>query len=163
MTSLLLLPLLLLLAGSATSVGAAFVSTSGTKILDENGDELFFSGINLGNWLMGDFKFRTHMQFFNELSSALGGDDKAAEFEYQWRLNYVDEAVIYDLKSLGFNSVRVPFNHKLFYDEDTDQIIDDGFEFFDSLIGWCRTHSVYILSICMLRQDIKTQVIIATM
>ena len=30
---------------------ANFVSTSGTTILDPQGQELFFSGINLGNWL----------------------------------------------------------------------------------------------------------------
>lgn len=127
-----------------------FVSTSGTKILDENGEELFFSGINLGNWLvwegylmMGDFNYRTHTQFFNELSDALGGSTKAAEFEYQWRLNYVDEQAILDLSNLGFNSVRVPFNYKLFYYN--GQIVDDGFEFFDRVIAWCRTYGMYVL------------------
>lgn len=44
--------------------------------------------------MMGDFNYRTHTQFFNQLSTALGGSDRAAEFEYQWRLNYVDERAI---------------------------------------------------------------------
>mmetsp|Transcript_6839 Transcript_6839/g.15117 ORF Transcript_6839/g.15117 Transcript_6839/m.15117 type:complete len:967 (+) Transcript_6839:113-3013(+) len=144
-----LLASLLLLSSSASSQ-SQFVSTSGTKILDEYGDDLFFNGINLGNWLvwegylmMGDFNYRTHTGFFNSLSDALGGDDKAAEFEYQWRLNYVDEKAISDLSDLGFNSVRVPFNFKLFYRE--GQIVDDGFEFFDRVIGFCRTYGMYIL------------------
>lgn len=131
-------------------VVSAFVHTSGTKILGENGEPLFFSGINLGNWLvwegylmMGDFNYRTHTQFFNEISAALGGDDKAEEFEYQWRMNYVDEKAISDLKELGFNSVRVPFNFKLFYKN--DMIVDDGFEFFDRVISFCRTHGMYVL------------------
>ena len=93
--------------------------------------------------MMGDFKYRTHTQFFNEISAALGGDDKAEEFEYQWRLNYVDEKAISDLKELGFNSVRVPFNFKLFYKN--DMIVDDGFEFFDRVISFCRTRGMYVL------------------
>lgn len=129
---------------------ANFVSTQGNKIVDEQGNELFLSGINLGNWLvwegylmMGDFNYRTHTQFFNELTGALGSSDKAAEFEYQWRLNYVDEQAIADLKGLGFNSVRVPFNYNLFWWN--NQLRDNGFEYFDRLIEWCRKYDMYVL------------------
>lgn len=129
---------------------ANFVSTQGNKIVDEQGNELFLSGINLGNWLvwegylmMGDFNYRTHTQFFNELAGALGSSDKAAEFEYQWRLNYVDEQAIADLKGLGFNSVRVPFNYNLFWWN--NQLRDNGFEYFDRLIEWCRKYDMYVL------------------
>ena len=132
------------------SASADFVSTDGTKIVDEQGNELFLSGINLGNWLvwegylmMDDFNYRTHTQFFNELSSALGSSDRAAEFEYQWRLNYVDEQAIADLKALGFNSVRVPFNYNLFWWN--NQLRDNGFEYFDRVIEWCRKYDMYVL------------------
>ena len=127
------------------SLHANFVRTNGTKLIDEHGNPLYLSGINLGNWLvwegylmMGDFNYRTHTQFFNELSSAFGSADKAANFEYQWRLNYVDEQAIADLKALGFNSVRVPFNYNLFWWN--GQLRDNGFEYFDRVIDWCRTH-----------------------
>ena len=136
-----------LLAGS---LHANFVRTNGTKLIDEHGNPLYLSGINLGNWLvwegylmMGDFNYRTHTQFFNELSSAFGSADKAANFEYQWRLNYVDEQAIADLKALGFNSVRVPFNYNLFWWN--GQLRDNGFEYFDRVIDWCRTHGMYVL------------------
>ncbi|MCU4675891.1 cellulase family glycosylhydrolase [Catenovulum sp. 2E275] len=132
------------------ALSAGFVSTNGTKILDENGDELFLSGINLGNWLvwegylmMGDFNYRTHTQFFNQLAQAFGSTDKAAEFEYQWRLNYVDAQAIADLKALGFNSVRVPFNYNLFWWN--GQLRDNGFEYFDRVIEWCRANNMYVL------------------
>lgn len=140
----------LLAITGAQSAYADFVSTDGTKIVDEQGNELFLSGINLGNWLvwegylmMGDFNYRTHTQFFNELSSALGSSDRAAEFEYQWRLNYVDEQAIADLKALGFNSVRVPFNYNLFWWN--NQLRDNGFEYFDRVIEWCRKYDMYVL------------------
>lgn len=140
----------MLALSGAQSVYANFVSTNGTKIVDEQGNELFLSGINLGNWLvwegylmMGDFNYRTHTQFFNELSGALGSSDRAAEFEYQWRLNYVDEQAIADLKGLGFNSVRVPFNYNLFWWD--NQLRDNGFEYFDRVIEWCRKYDMYVL------------------
>ena len=93
--------------------------------------------------MMGDFNYRTHTQFFDSIADALGGVNEATEFEYQWRLNYVNEDAIADLKGLGFNSVRVPFNFKLFYQNGL--IVDDGFEFFDRVIEYCRTHDMYVL------------------
>lgn len=99
---------------------ASFVATNRTHIIDEHGDPLFFSGINLGNWLlwegylmMGDYEYRTHTQFLNELEQAFGSKSQALEFELQWRANYVTEQTIADLKDLGFNSVRVPFSYTL--------------------------------------------------
>lgn len=134
---------------SATSQ-AQYVHTQGTDIVDENGQPLYFSGINLGNWLlwegylmMGDFNYRTHSQFFDSLSAAFGSTAKAAEFEHQWRLNYVDDKAIADLKALGFNSVRVPFHYNMFWRN--GELSDHGFQYFDRLIESCRTHGLYVL------------------
>lgn len=129
---------------------SSFVHARGTKIVDERGNELFLKGINLGNWLvwegylmMGDFNYRTHTQFFNSLSAAFGSSDRAAEFENQWRLNYVDDGAIAELKRLGFNTVRVPFNHNLFWWD--NRLRDNGFVYFDRLISSCRTHGMHVL------------------
>jgi len=134
----------------STSYAAGFVQTQGTQLVDEDGKKLFFSGINLGNWLlwegylmMGDFNYRTHTQFLNELEEAFGSKAKALEFQHQWRLNYVNEQAIIDLKALGFNSVRVPFSYKLFWQNNA--LANDGFEYFDRLIEWCKKHDMYIL------------------
>jgi len=129
---------------------AQFVHTDGTKIVDKDGKELYLNGMNLGNWLlwegylmMGDFNYRTHSQFLNSLATALGGMDNAREFEHQWRLNYVTEETIAELKNLGFNSVRVPFHYNMFWQN--GQLSDHGFQYLDRLIEYCRTHQVYIL------------------
>lgn len=133
-----------------SSAHAQFVHTDGTRILDENGEELNFNGINLGNWLlwegylmMGDFNYRTHTQFLNSLTDAFGSAAKAAEFEHQWRLNYVDEQAIADLSALGFNSVRVPFHYNMFWKN--GQLSNHGFQYFDRVIEWCRTYNMYVL------------------
>ncbi|MEP3482310.1 MAG: cellulase family glycosylhydrolase [Fuerstiella sp.] len=127
-----------------------FVHTEGTKIVDEDGNQLYLNGINLGNWLlwegylmMGDFEYRTHTQFLNSLTDVFGSAKKAAEFQHQWRLNYVDQKAISDLKGLGFNAVRVPFHFKLFWAD--GQLKDDGFEYLDRLVEWCRAEGVYVL------------------
>tara|TARA_Y100001934_G_scaffold283884_1_gene408885 strand:+ start:3500 stop:4756 length:1257 start_codon:yes stop_codon:yes gene_type:complete len=129
---------------------ASFVATHGTHIIDEHGDPLFFSGINLGNWLlwegylmMGDYEYRPHTQFLNELEQAFGSKSQALEFEHQWRANYVTEQTIADLKDLGFNSVRVPFSYTLFWQNNT--LVNDGFTYLDRLIEWCKIYNIYIL------------------
>lgn len=135
---------------NAQSVAPQFVHTDGVQIVDANGDDLFLRGINLGNWLlwegylmMGDFDYRTHTQFRNSLAVVFGSEAKAEEFEHQWRLNYVDEKAITDLKSLGFNSVRVPFHYDLFWAD--VGVKNDGFEYLDRVVMWCRTHQIYVL------------------
>ncbi len=148
---IILYPFILALSLFTGQVNAQFVHTQGTKVLDENGNELKFKGMNLGNWLlwegylmMGEFEFRTHTQFLNSLSSAFGGNmTQAKEFERQWRLNYVTEQTIIDLKGLGFNSVRVPFHYNMFWQN--GQLSDEGFVYFDNLVKYCKAQGVYIV------------------
>jgi endoglucanase len=140
----------LLSFGLSSHSQAQYVKASGTKIVDENGAELYFHGMNLGNWLlwegylmMGDFKFKTHTQFLNNLTTVFGDAAKAKEFEKQWRLNYVTEQTIVDLKKLGYNSVRVPFHHNMFWQNGA--VSNAGFVYIDNLVRWCRTQNMHIL------------------
>ena len=144
---------LFLLVSLSFSSQAQYVKAQGTQILDENGSPIYFRGINLGNWLlwegylmMGDFEYRTHTQFFDGVKNAVGGDlGQAIEFEHQWRMNYVNEQTIIDLKNLGFNSVRIPFHFNLFWDYGSYGVTNRGFQYFDRVINWCRAHDMYVL------------------
>lgn len=128
-----------------------FVHTQGKNIVDANNNNILFKGINLGNWLlwegylmMGDFHYKTHSQFLQDLSKTFQGDlSKAKAFEHQWRLHYVDEQAIEDIKNLGFNSVRVPFSYQLFWAN--GKVSDQGFAYIDRLIGYCKSRGIYIL------------------
>ena len=93
--------------------------------------------------MMGDFEYRTHTQFLDSLSRVFDSVEKAAELERQWRLDYVDERAIADLKGLGFNAVRVPFHFNLFWSD--DQLKDDGGEYLDRFIQWCRAEGLSVL------------------
>jgi hypothetical protein len=93
--------------------------------------------------MMGDFNYRTHTQFLNSLGTVFGDAAKAREFEHQWRLNYVTEQTIIDLKNLGYNSVRVPFHYNMFWQNGA--LSNAGFQYIDRLVNYCKTHKVYIL------------------
>jgi|GEM_PF-586638 len=143
---------LVLASACVFSAGASaqYVHTNGTKIVDENGVPLYFSGVNLGNWLlwegylmMGDYNYRTHTQFLNSLTTVFGDAAKAREFENQWRLNYVNEQTIIDLKNLGYNSVRVPFHYNMFWQNGA--LSNAGFVYLDNLVAYCKAHKMYIL------------------
>ena len=142
-----------ILIGSTLNSFGQYVRTKGTQILDPKGKVLHLHGINLGNWLlwegylmMGDFNYQTHSQFYASIKNAFNGDDrKASEFEHQWRFHYVTEKAIQDLHTLGFNSVRVPFHYNMFLNTATNTLQDKGFQYFDSLITWCRTYNMYVL------------------
>lgn len=128
-----------------------FVKPVGTSLVDEKGEPLFIAGVNLGNWLLwegymmvGEYTFMTHSQTLEGFKKAFGGDAaKASEFEHQWRMNYVTEQTISDIKDLGFNSVRVPFHYNMFWNG--SNVTDLGFPYFDNLISWCKKYNVYIL------------------
>lgn len=143
--------ILLFSAGFINTANAQFIRAQGTQIVKSDGTPIYFQGMNLGNWLvwegylmMGDFNYRTHSQFFNNIKSAFGGNHaQAMEFQHQWRLNYVTNQTIVDLKNLGFNSVRVPFHYNLFWNGSA--LTNDGFQYFDRLISFCRANGVYIL------------------
>lgn len=142
---------LLISAGFINNSNAQFFRTQGTQIVNGSGNPVYFQGMNLGNWfvwegylMMGDYNYRTHSQFFNSMKSAFGGNHgQAMDFQHQWRMNYVTEQTIIDLKNLGFNSVRVPFHYNMFWNGSA--VTNDGFYYFDRLIGWCRTHGISIL------------------
>lgn len=145
--------MLLLVMLWSGQVNAQYVRAQGTQIIDENGNPIYFRGINLGNWLlwegylmMGDFNYRTHTQFFDGVKNAFNGNlGQAVEFEHQWRMNYVNEQTIIDLKNQGFNTVRVPFHFNLFWDYGTYDVTNRGFQYFDRVINWCRAHDMYVL------------------
>jgi endoglucanase len=150
-TSKLKIVALLLMLFVFGRASAQYVTTQGTQIIDKNGNPIVFAGMNLGNWLlwegylmMGDFNYRTHTQFLNSIKAAFGGNDaQAQDFLHQWRMNYLTEQAIIDLKNMGFNAVRVPFHHNMFWNGSA--VTDNGFQYFDRVITFCRNNGMYVL------------------
>lgn len=130
----------------------AFVRVSGEYLIEPDGDTLFIKGTNLGNWLnpegyMFGFQKTNSAGMIDQMFCELVGPDFTAEFWKMFKDNYVTEKDIEFIASTGANTIRVPFHYKLFTDEDymgltADQ---DGFKRLDDVIGWCRTHGLYVI------------------
>ena len=121
-----------------------FFSTEGKNILDPNGNIFLMKGINLGNWLVPEgymFKFQktNSPEMINEAITQLLGPSETKKFWIDFQNSYITFNDIKFIKSLGVNSIRVPFNYKLFCDETYLWNTESrGFELIDSLLNWCR-------------------------
>ncbi len=128
-----------------------FVRTQGSSLITPDKKPILLRGINIGNWLVPEgymFKF-THTnspQRINETFTQLLGPEETKKFWKQYRDNYITREDIAFIKRSGLNSVRVPFNYRLFVSEDHDtRFAGPGFEMLDRIIGWCKEEKLYVV------------------
>ena len=129
-----------------------FVAINGHDLIKPNGEKLLIQGTNLGNWLNPEgymFGFgRTNSAWMIDLmmKEAVGPDETAA-FWKQYKDNYVTKADIDFIAQQGANTIRLPFNYKLFTDEDYmgQTGAKDGYERIDSVVSWCKANGLYLI------------------
>jgi endoglucanase len=145
------LSLLFLVQGSFAQQ-ANFFSTKGKEIISPDGKPFIMRGTNLGNWLVPEgYMFRlgdvNSARLINQTFSELIGKAEATLFWQKFLDNYITENDINYLSKIGVNSIRVPFNYRLFTYEDYMGANDPqrGFKYFDKLISWCRKAKIYIV------------------
>ena len=118
------------------------VRIEGKNFLTADGRILQIKGISLGNWLMPEgymFKFevaKAPRQIYGAFDRLLGSE-RAAEFWRLYRDRYVGEADIRFIRSVGFNTVRIPLHYRLFM-TDRGEITGDGWALLDRVLGWVR-------------------------
>lgn len=148
------LSIALLLTGSGmkAATGPRFVTISGTDLMQPNGKKLFIQGTNLGNWLnpegyMFGFEKTNSYWMIDQMFCQLVGPDATADFWQAFKDRYVTRQDIAYISSTGCNTVRLPFNYKLFTDEDYMGLSSgqDGFVRIDSLVEWCRASGLYLI------------------
>lgn len=152
-----LLFIALLLVGM-TAVYAAkkekgkFVKVDGVNLVKSNGEKLFIVGTNLGNWLNPEgymFGFqRTNCEWMiNDMLSQMVVPDFTAEFWKAFKDNYITRKDVEFIAGTGANTIRLPFNYKLFTDEDYMGLTasQDGFARMDSVVNWCRDNNLYLI------------------
>jgi endoglucanase len=129
-----------------------FISVKGKDIIGPDGKSFIMRGTNLGNWLMPEgymFKFRktNSPRLINEAITELLGPAEASNFWRTYQDTYITEPDIHYLKSIGVNSIRIPFNYRLFTNEDYMGQNDPkrGFELMDRVIGWCKKENIYVI------------------
>ena len=79
-----------------------------------------------------------------QIVKELIGERASVSFWEKFRENYITEKDIKHMKELGYNSVRIPFNWRLFL-EDEPGIIwkEEGFSLIDKCIKWCEKYELY--------------------
>lgn len=129
-----------------------FVRVDGADLRLPDGEKLFIRGTNLGNWLnpegyMFGFRRTNSPHMIDEMLRQLAGPDYADEFWQKFKDNYITREDIRLIASTGANTIRVPFNYRLFTDEDYMGLksSQDGFERIDRLVEWSREEGVYLI------------------
>ncbi|MCX5644784.1 MAG: cellulase family glycosylhydrolase [Phycisphaerae bacterium] len=140
------------LACSQALGAVTFLRTQGQDMVDESGRKVLLQGVGLGNWMLPEgYMWRFGGQAdrprrIEKVVSDLIGPENAARFWSGFRQNYVTEADIARIAELGFNSVRPALNARLFLTEgDNAAYVEEGFQLLDHLVGWCRTHNLYVI------------------
>ena len=146
----LLLMLLLSIAGLAVPAAAdALVRIEGRNFIAPDGSVLQIKGISLGNWLVPEgYMFKLKVANSPRLIYAafdrLLGPERAQAFWRQYRDTYVAEDDIRFIKSVGFNTVRVPLHWRLFMGAD-GEIGGEGWALLDRVVGWSRAAGLYVM------------------
>jgi len=129
-----------------------FFSTKGKYIIGIDGKPFQIKGTNLGNWLvpegyMFQFKEVSSPRLINQTFSELIGPEAVKSFWQKFLDLYITADDIHYLKSIGMNSIRIPFNYRLFTKENYmgDNDATRGFRYLDRVIGWCKKEKLYII------------------
>lgn len=128
-----------------------YVTIKGSEFVDTGGRPFLLKGINLGNWLNPEgYMFHlgsvSSSRLISDLINEAAGPEEAARFWKAFRDNYITRDDIHFIKQCGMNSVRVPFNFRLFADEQNpDVFYETGFEYLDRVVEWCRAEGLYVI------------------
>ena len=150
--SILIILSLILALGLQAKPHDKFVRVDGVNLVQPNGQKLYIQGTNLGNWLnpegyMFGFSKTNSPWMIDLMIKQAVGPDFAAIFWQQFKDNYITRDDIAFIARQGANTIRLPFNYRLFTDEDymgrsKDQ---DGFARIDSVVNWCRAAGLYLI------------------
>src|SRR5450759_4008793 len=130
----------------------SFLRVSGTKIVNEDGQEVILRGIGLGGWLVPE-GYMLHTSGFanspteikNKISALIGAANSDSFFTL-YHKNYVARKDIDQLAKWGFNSVRLPMHYNLLTPKDQPGVYsEEGFAMIDSLLSWCEANHLYLI------------------
>lgn len=129
-----------------------FLDVKDTKIVNEDGQEIILTGWGLGNWLLCEgymWMSRGAERFdrprrIEAVIEELCGREYTEDFWKKFRDRYIAEDDIKLMAEMGYNSVRIPINARLFIEECPDiRWVDEGFELLDRCIDWCEKYGLY--------------------
>lgn len=146
------------LSGFSFQSGAqGFLKTSGTRIVNEQGENVLLRGIGLGGWMLQEgYMLRIdqngQQHKIRERIQKLVGEKKTRAFYEAWLSNHTTRKDIEAMKAWGFNSVRLPMHYNL-YTLPVEQEpvpgkntwLTKGFAMTDSLLQWCKDNQLWLI------------------
>ncbi|MCU1525296.1 MAG: glycoside hydrolase family 5 [Microbacteriaceae bacterium] len=127
-----------------------YVHAHNARVVDGGGRELLLRGVGLGNWMLPEgymWRFGPGAESPRQIETLIErllGADAAEAFWAEFRNSFIAEPDIERIAASGFDHVRLPINSRLIQDE-SGAPIEAGYEMIDRLIGWCRTHKLWVL------------------
>ncbi|KAF6741194.1 endo-1,4-beta-glucanase [Ephemerocybe angulata] len=127
----------------------SLLKVSGTKIVDEEGNETVLRGAGLGGWMnMENFISGypgTESQIREALAVAIGQEKSELFFDRFLEHFFQDEDAAF-FKSLGLNAIRIAFNYRHFEDDLNPRVLkESGFKHLDRVIDLCAKHGIYTI------------------
>jgi aryl-phospho-beta-D-glucosidase BglC (GH1 family) len=126
---------------------------NGTKVVDPSGKTVILRGTNLGGWLV----FEDWMCGITDQS---GNNDREPQVTLEsrfnlaptkalidtWQNNWITSADFDNMKSLGFNLVRVPFSYRNFKWSNGSYINEtDAFSRLDWAVAQAKSRGMYLV------------------
>ena len=131
---------------------SGFLNTDGRRLVNGDGEEILLMGWGLGNWLLceGYMWLAYDLPRFDRprrieaMVEELTGKAYAEKFWNRFRASYITENDIQMMADMGYNSVRIPINSRLFLQEGPGiHFLEDGFRLLDRVIDWCEQYRLY--------------------
>lgn len=120
------------------------------NIINSKGRKVFLRGVNLGGWLMME-GYILHGRNISEKSVKAEmirryGKKETDNFTNAFRDNFIKEKDFRNIASLGFNCIRLPFNHKLIENQDKKFSINkSGIKLLKKAVSWCKKYNIYCI------------------
>lgn len=149
--------LLLCLLCAFSSIAHAdlpWLRAEGTNIVNERGETVILSGINLGGWLIEEMWMTPFVtkppagMNANEVKDSVTlwqafekrvGIEETQKLKTAWRENWLTEADFKRIRDAGFNHVRLPFIYDL-------QAEPQGLFFWlDRALAWAKKYDLYVV------------------
>ncbi|KAJ7213856.1 glycoside hydrolase family 5 protein [Mycena pura] len=127
----------------------SLLQVSGTKIINEEGNEVILRGAGLGGWMnMENFISGypgCEFQIRQALADAIGQEKSEFFFDKFLEYFFMDADAKF-FSTLGLNCIRIPFNYHHFEDDMNPRVLkQSGFKHLDRVIELCAAHNIYTI------------------